>query len=144
LKKSQEKNPPTKVLILLPNVCYFLKENQCLEYGFKNLYKIYSLAYWLLFFVISISGNWKVSLLTFFGCEEGEKTTGFAPAKPVPGLHQALVLRVLYQACAEQDVTSWFLACTCARRGTCYTAKKVSDFPVPSRDVTNKTLSGGV
>ncbi len=40
------------------NVCDFQKENHTLGYGFKNLYKIYSLAsYGFLFFVISISGK---------------------------------------------------------------------------------------
>jgi hypothetical protein len=35
--KSQEKNPRTKSLRLLLNVCYFQKENHALGYGFKNI-----------------------------------------------------------------------------------------------------------
>jgi hypothetical protein len=34
-----------KVSRLLPDVCDFQKENHTPGYGFKNLYKIYSLAY---------------------------------------------------------------------------------------------------
>ncbi len=54
--KSQEKICKPKVWRLLPNVCDFQK-NHTLGYGFKNLQKINSLAYGLLFFVISISGE---------------------------------------------------------------------------------------
>ncbi len=49
-KKIREPN----VLRLLPNVCDFQKENHTLEYGFKNLYKIYSLVNGFLYYVISI------------------------------------------------------------------------------------------
>ncbi len=55
-KKSQAKNLQPKVWVLLASVCDFQKENHTLGYGFKNLSKIYSLAYGFLFFVISIPG----------------------------------------------------------------------------------------
>jgi hypothetical protein len=51
--KTKTKEP--KVSRLLSNVCDFQKESHTLGYGFKNLLKIYSLAYGFLFFVISIS-----------------------------------------------------------------------------------------
>jgi hypothetical protein len=44
-----------KVSRLFPNVCDFQKVNRTLEYGFKNLKKIDSLAYGFLVLVISIS-----------------------------------------------------------------------------------------
>jgi hypothetical protein len=54
----------TKYLRLLSNVCDFLKESkdfgkeiQRRGYGFKDVWKIYSLAYGFSFFVISISGH---------------------------------------------------------------------------------------
>jgi hypothetical protein len=43
-----------KVSRLLPNVCDFQKENHTLGYGFKNLKKIYGLAYGFLFCVITV------------------------------------------------------------------------------------------
>jgi hypothetical protein len=54
LKEKKFRAP--KVLRLSPNVCNFQKENHTLGYGFKNLKKIYSLAYG---FVILISRNIK-------------------------------------------------------------------------------------
>jgi hypothetical protein len=42
LKISSKKK--SAVLRLLPNVCDFQKENHILGYGFKNLYKIFSIA----------------------------------------------------------------------------------------------------
>jgi hypothetical protein len=57
LKILSKKSAKPKVSTLLPNVCDFQKENHTLGYGFKNLKKIYSLAYGFFFFVISISVN---------------------------------------------------------------------------------------
>jgi hypothetical protein len=53
--KISRKNPQTKSLKAFAKCFEFQKENRTLEYGFKNLYKIYSLADGFLFFVISIS-----------------------------------------------------------------------------------------
>ncbi len=43
----------------MPNFCDFQIKNHALGHGFKNLQKIYSLAYGFLFFVTSISGNFR-------------------------------------------------------------------------------------
>ncbi len=54
-KNLKKKIQEPKVSRLLPNVCDLQKENHTLWYGYKNLLKIYSLAYGFLFFVISLS-----------------------------------------------------------------------------------------
>jgi hypothetical protein len=53
--KISRKTSENQSLKTLPNVCDSKKENHTLEYGFKNLWKIQSLANGFLFFVISIS-----------------------------------------------------------------------------------------
>ena len=54
-KKLNKNIREPKISRLLQNVCVLKKEKPYLVYGFKNLKKIYSLAYEFLFFVISIS-----------------------------------------------------------------------------------------
>jgi hypothetical protein len=54
-KNLKKKNRKPNVSRLLPNLCDYHKKIHNLEYGFKNLYKISSLACGFLFFVISIS-----------------------------------------------------------------------------------------
>jgi hypothetical protein len=77
--KFQEKISEPKVSRLLPNVCDFQKKTNTLK-KFKNLKKIYRLAYGFLCFVISISeGCRKKQMLEFLdkrvyddgGCEDG-------------------------------------------------------------------------
>jgi hypothetical protein len=53
----KKKNSLTKRLKTFAKCCDFQKENHTLGYGYKNLQKIFSLAYGFLFFVISISGH---------------------------------------------------------------------------------------
>jgi hypothetical protein len=54
--------PKPKVSRPLPNVCDFQNKHHTLGYGFKNLSKIYSLAYWFIFCAISISFSLNVMI----------------------------------------------------------------------------------
>jgi hypothetical protein len=56
-KNLKKKICEPKVSRFSPKFCDFQEENQILGFGFKNLQKIYSLAYGYLFFVISISAS---------------------------------------------------------------------------------------